>query len=70
MEEYEITTLENNITYAIVKEVNNYVYLVNPNDENDFCIRKTVYKDGNEYFETLDSEEEFQQAIKLLTDIK
>ena len=70
MEEYEIVTLENGKDYAIVKETDKYVYLVNPNDENDFCIRKTIVKEGQEFFQTLDDEAEFQIAIKLLNNVQ
>jgi len=59
--------LEDNIEYAIVKKVNSYVLLTNINDINDFCIRKIVNNEGEEYLETLDSEKEFDTALKLLT---
>ena len=66
MIELEQVTLENGTTYAIAKEINNYVYLVNPQNELDFCIRKNVNRNGEQYIEPLDSEEEFQKALLIL----
>ncbi len=66
MIELEQITLENGVTYAVAKEIDNYVYLVNPQNELDFCIRKNVARDGNEYLESLDNEEEFQRALLIL----
>ncbi|MBE6155414.1 MAG: DUF1292 domain-containing protein [Firmicutes bacterium] len=63
--ELEVITLEDGIEYAVTKEINNYLLLVNPADQTDFCIRKKVFKDGNEYIESLDTDEEFNQAIAL-----
>lgn len=51
-------------------EVNNskYVYLVSTNDDKDFLINKIVIDNGKEYYEGLESNEEFQ--IVLLNFIK
>lgn len=51
-------------------EVNNnkYVYLVSTNDDKDFLINKIVVDNGKEYYEGLESNEEFQ--IVLLNFIK
>ena len=61
--EMEIVTLENGKEYMILerikKDKDEYVYLSNKENENDFCIRKingdTLYglKDKNEYFSAL-----------------
>ena len=59
----EQITLENGITYVVTNEINNYVYLVNPDDENDFCIRKNIEIDNEDYLKGLDSEEEFYYAL-------
>ena len=45
-----------------------YVYLVSTNDEKDFLINKIVLDNGKEYYESLESNEEFQ--IVLLNFIK
>ena len=65
MIELEQITLEDGVTYSILKEKENYVYLINPQDENDFCIRKCVVRDGQEYIESLDSNEEFDYALSI-----
>lgn len=51
-------------------EVNDskYVYLVSTNDDKDFLINKIVVDNGKEYYEGLESNEEFQ--IVLLNFIK
>ena len=45
-----------------------YVYLVGTNDDKDFLINKIVLDNGKEYYESLESNEEFQ--IVLLNFIK
>ena len=45
-----------------------YVYLVSTNDDKDFLINKIVLANGKEYYESLESNEEFQ--IVLLNFIK
>ena len=45
-----------------------YVYLVSTNDDKDFLINKIVVDNGKEYYEGLESNEEFQ--IVLLNFIK
>lgn len=45
-----------------------YVYLVSTNDDKDFLINKIVLDNGKEYYEGLESNEEFQ--IVLLNFIK
>lgn len=45
-----------------------YVYLVSTNDNKDFLINKIVLDNGKEYYESLESNEEFQ--IVLLNFIK
>lgn len=71
MEEKEITTvvLENGLEYLIIDEIqdnnNNYVYLTNVNDEEDFCIRKYIIENDNEIYVGLDNDAEFDQALQL-----
>ena len=65
MIELEQITLENGITYSIIREKENYVYLINPDDETDFCIRKNVIIDGEEYLKGLDNQQEFDYALSI-----
>lgn len=66
--ETEIITLEDGNTYYIIDEINNYVYLSNQNDPEDMAIRKSIIEDGKEFISTLDSKEEFEEALKLFND--
>lgn len=59
--ELKTITLEDNKTYAVIKEIENYVYLTNVEDPDNFAIRK----DTGEYLEGLENETEFQKALKL-----
>ncbi len=65
MIELEQITLENGVAYSIIREKESYVYLINPQDENDFCIRKNVIIDGEEYLKPLDNKEEFDYALSI-----
>lgn len=42
---------------------NTYVFLSNSLDDTDFLIRKLVSRDGKIFYEGLDSEEEFDNAM-------
>ena len=66
--EVEVVTLENGKEYGIVKEINNYLLLVNPENELDYCIRKNVVKNGEEFIETLESDEDFDKALDLFSE--
>jgi hypothetical protein len=68
--ELEIVKLENDKEYAIMRERQNYLYLVNTEDPEDICIRKNVVKNGVEFIESLDSKEEFDEALKLFNEDK
>ena len=65
MIDLEQITLENGITYSIIREKENFVYLINPNDETDFCIRKNVKINGEEFLKRLDTKEEFDYALSI-----
>ena len=65
MIDVEVVTLEDNKEYYIVREVDNYLYLVNTADENDITIRKNVKKDGKDLVQKLDSEDELKKALEL-----
>ena len=67
MQEINTVVLEDNIRYAILKEIekdgNTYVYLTNMEDAEDFCIRKVNIEDGKRYLVGLDSDEEFELVL-------
>ena len=43
-----------------------YVYLVDRNNELNFCIRKTEIENGKEYLINLDDRKEFELALSIL----
>jgi len=67
MMEINTVVLEDNIRYAVIKELekdgNTYVYLVNMEDPEDFCIRKVKIKNEKKYLAGLDSDEEFELVM-------
>ena len=66
MIDVEVVTLEDNKEYYILREIDNYLYLVNTEDENDITIRKNVKSiDGKNYVQKLESEEELDKALNL-----
>ena len=42
-----------------------YIYLTKENDMMDFCIRKIVMENGEEFIDALDTEEEFDRAMQV-----
>ena len=68
MEEVKIIDLEDG-SYIISDEIilNNtkYIYLTKENDMMDFCIRKIVMENGEEFIDALDTEEEFDWAMQV-----
>lgn len=67
MVDVEKVTLSDGITYIIVDEIKledkKFVYLTNENDVKDFCIKKSIIENDEEFFVGLDSDEEFDQAM-------
>ena len=61
--ELETIILDDDIEYAIIKELKIadtlYTLFVNINDPNVICYRKTIVKDGEEYYAGLDDDKEF-----------
>ena len=59
--------LDDGIKYMIVEEmvINKTLYTLfaNIDNENDICFRKTVKKDGKEYYVGLDDEKELERVI-------
>lgn len=68
MGEVKIIDLEDG-SYIISDEIilNNtkYIYLTKENDMMDFCIRKIVMENGEEFIDALDTEEEFDRAMQV-----
>lgn len=64
-----VITMDDGIDYMIVDEIsiNNtrYVYLSNVNDKEDFFVQKIKVENGQEILEALDSDEEFDNALKI-----
>lgn len=63
--------LDDGIEYVIVKEqeINNIIYTLfaNIDDSTDICLRKTVIKDGEEYYSPLDSENELSLVLATIS---
>lgn len=54
----------NDIDYAILDEIDNFIYTVNVNNANDIKIFKTKIEDGNEVLEKLSEEEQSVALVK------
>ena len=54
----------NYIDYAILDEIDNFIYTVNVNNANDIKIFKTKIEDGNEVLEELSEEEQSVALVK------
>ena len=69
--ECNVVTL-NGTEYTEVKRLehngNTYVVLDNLDKVTDFCIKKLIQKDGNDYLTGLDSEAEFNEILDLVAD--
>lgn len=59
--EVKVYKLEDGLEYAVLDEINNYVYLSNLENPEDVCIRKDL---GTELV-GLDDEAEFNNALSL-----
>ena len=64
--------LENGQDYIIIAEKKHndfkYVYLVNEDNSDDFCIRKVIMEDDEEILSGLDDEKEFNLAVSLFNE--
>lgn len=54
----------NNIDYAILDEIDNFIYTVNVNNANDIKILKTKIEEDNEILEELSEEEQSVALVK------
>ena len=65
--EYNVVTLENGVEYTEVDKLdyngNTYVFLSNLDNPNDFCIRKLVNENDEDYIVGLDSKDEFNPVL-------
>lgn len=63
--------LDDNKEYVIIKELvingTEYTMFANPENETDICFRKTVVKDGKEYYVGLKDKSEFDLVIMNFT---
>lgn len=48
---------------SITIDSTTYLFLSNKENINDFCIRKVIYVDNEEYLDGLETEEEFNKAM-------
>jgi hypothetical protein len=66
--EYSVVTLENGIEYTeiyrLTNDDNKYVFLSNLDNPTDFCIRKLIKQDNEDYIVKLDSREEFNKVFR------
>lgn len=64
--------LENGIEYDVVEKIESnqqaYIYLVNPKEREDICIRKEIEENGKTYLVGLDNQEEVNLALKLFAE--
>ena len=51
---------------TFVKENQKYMLLVNPDDQDDMCLRKVVKEQNQDYLVKLDSDEEFEEIMALI----
>lgn len=61
-----VIKLEDGNDYIVIDKIDNYVFLSNIKDSNDFCIRKEIEENEEKYLVGLDSNEEYEKVIKLL----
>lgn len=70
--EYNVITLENGIEYTEIDRINFnnncYVVLSNLDDPSDFCFRRLVNDNNQEYIVGLENREEFNNVLKLFND--
>ena len=66
-EAINVVTLEDGIEYTVIDEITiedkKYIYLSSINNDNDFCIRKVVVIENEEYIIGLEDDKEFDLAL-------
>lgn len=67
--EYNVITLENNIEYTEIDKIeynnNTYIFLSDLENPENFCIRKLITENNEEYIIGIDTEEEFNNVLNL-----
>ena len=67
-----VIKLEDGHDYVVVEKIAKeefyYVFLTNIKDMEDFCVRKEIEENEKVYLVGLDSDEEFEEAMKLFAD--
>ena len=67
--EYNVITLENNVEYTEIDKINynnnTYIYLSNIDNPEDFCIRKIVKENDEEYIVGINSNKEIDKVLEL-----
>lgn len=63
--EYNTTILEDGIEYVELDIINNYIFLSEIENPQNFCIRKLETENNIEYIVGLKDEEEFKKALEL-----
>ena len=67
-----VITLENNIEYTEVDRIEHdnktYVFLSDLENPQNFCIRKLIKEDNEDFIIGLDTKEEFNTLLKLFTE--
>lgn len=71
MKDTKCVKLEDGLEYAVIDEITKndiiYVYLVNVEDEYDFCIRKVDNSKKKNILIGLDNDAEFDEAMNLFS---
>lgn len=65
--EVEVVTLEDDNNYIIIDTIDDYVYLVNEDNPESFCIRKIELEGDEEFFVGLNDGKEFDKALLKFT---
>lgn len=67
-----IIKLEDGNDYVVVDKIEkldkSYVYLTNVKDMEDFCVRKEIMENEEFYIVGLETEEEYEEAMKLFVE--
>ena len=66
-------TLEDGNNYVVISNItheeNRYIYLVDEKNEKNFCIRKIITENNEEFIVPLESDQEFNKALILFKEV-
>jgi len=69
--EYNVITLEDNKEYAEIDKIeynnNTYLFFANLNNPEEFCIRKLIKENNEEFIIGLDAKEEFDNILMIFS---